>query len=85
MAHLLLFSTLLTLLQFGICIIQVAPTWQTSSYIQAGSNSIINGTSTTGASASPTPTATLTFANAFASVPNLAYGIPYYESICAVI
>ena len=80
MAHLLQFYAFLTLIHCCYSIIQAAPTWQTSNYIQAASNSVINGTSTTGETTTPVPSATLTFPTAFTSEPNLAYGISYYES-----
>jgi hypothetical protein len=61
---------------------QVAPTWTTSNYLQAGSKLIINGNACnckTGNSS--TPTASVTFATAFAEAPHLGYGTSSYEGI----
>jgi len=58
----------------------VAPTWITSSYIQAGSKKIINGDTTgTTTGNSSTPTGTLTFTTSFSQIPNLGYGISGYQ------
>ena len=60
--------------------ITVAPTWVTSSYVQANSRRVINGdlcSCTTGSSS--TPTATMTFVTAFSAIPHLAYGISNYQ------
>lgn len=59
---------------------QVAPTWITSSYVQAASQRILNGDACgckTGNAS--TPTATMTFASAFSAVPNLGFGITNYQ------
>ena len=58
----------------------VAPTWVTSSYVQANSQKVINGdlcNCTTGNT--QTPTATMTFVTAFTLIPNLGYGISNYQ------
>lgn len=61
-------------------VIQVAPTWVTSSYLQANSKKVINGDATgTTTGNSSTPTATVPFTAAFPSVPNLGYGISNYQ------
>lgn len=78
MTYLFFVCAIVSVIQPILCIIQAPPTWVTSNYFKAGSNSIINGTSTTGSSTTPTPTATLTFPSAFPSVPNLAYGMSHY-------
>ena len=52
----------------------VPPTWLTSSYVQADTNTII--TTLTGSNS--TPTATLNFVTAFSSLPNIGYGIIGY-------
>jgi hypothetical protein len=56
--------------------VSVSPTWVTSSYVQAGSSSLINNVRIGNES---TPSATLTFGTAFTSAPNLCYGIINYE------
>jgi hypothetical protein len=66
---------LLLLLPCASICVQVAPTWITSTYVKASSNSIIS--TLTGNSS--TPSATLTFSSAFSAAPNLAYGILNYE------
>jgi hypothetical protein len=63
---------------------QVAPTWITSSYVQAASYKIINGDAcgckTNNAS---TPTASITFATSFPAIPNLGFGISNYQGTFA--
>lgn len=68
------------LFRLSTSIIQVAPTWITSNYLQADSKKVINGdvTGTTVGNAS-TPTATIPFTTAFGAVPNLGYGISNYQ------
>lgn len=73
-------SILITLSLVTYVYSQVAPTWTTSNYLQAGSKLIINGYACncrTGNSS--TPTASVTFATAFAQAPNLGYGTSSYE------
>lgn len=73
-------------LQSTTSVIQVAPTWITSSYVQASAKRIIDGDVTgvkTGNTA--TPTATVPFITAFAAVPNLGYGISNYQGSIFVL
>lgn len=59
---------------------QVAPTWITSSYVQAASKKVIDGVACSCKTGNTsTPTATLTFVTAFSAVPNLGYGITNYQ------
>ena len=53
----------------------VAPTWITSSFVQAASYKIIS----TRTGNSSTPTATMPFSASFPSPPNLGYGVINYE------
>lgn len=62
----------------------VAPTWITSTYVQANSNKVING-GPVGSSASPVPSATMNFATAFTAAPNLGYGVSGYEGTIKII
>jgi len=55
--------------------ITVAPTWITSTFVQAASHRIIN----TRTGNSSTPTATMPFSASFPSAPNLGYGVIDYE------
>lgn len=61
-------------------LLTVPPTWVTSPYVQADHRRVINGdacNSKTGNNT--TPTGTLAFPTAFASIPNLGYGISNYQ------
>jgi hypothetical protein len=70
----------LILMKFTVSIIQVAPTWVTSSYLQANSKKVINSDITgTTTGNTQTPTATIPFVTAFTVVPNLGYGISNYQ------
>lgn len=77
--HFIMLSHLLILfyLQLRVLSLQVAPTWTTSSLVQAAEKNIISTISNE--NTSPIPSATMTFSFAFLSIPRLAYGISSYE------
>lgn len=59
------------------CIVNVAPSWKTSNYIQAASHKVINYVMT---GSGTTPKATIPFPNgSFSAIPNLGYGVSGYE------
>lgn len=64
-----------------MCLIQVAPTWITSHYIQADHYNVIS----TKTGNTSTPTATMTFAKQFQKIPNLGYGSAAYIGLKCLI
>lgn len=78
MYHML--STIISLLLVAMSFAQVAPTWITSSYVQAASKRVIDGDACSCKTNNlTTPTATMTFVTAFPAVPNLGFGITNYQ------
>jgi len=71
------FALLYSVTNFQVLALQVAPTWTTSTLVQAGEKNVIATKSNK--NTIPIPSATMTFAFAFSSVPHLAYGMPAYE------
>jgi hypothetical protein len=71
---------LLFLVNIKFALSQVPPTWQTSSYVQAGSFKVVDYvTCSCSVGNTSTPTASTSFTTAFGAPPNLGYGVSGYE------